>query len=147
MAWLVKKAEKKNSWWELKECHWHTNKKYRTVCFLCLFSAYQLVEWNDLPITLFREYLYVIGFNISFIIWSLAYISNLRPLKAKFSVIQAFGFFWQFLAIFAFLAELGNFKHFEPNFFFEKNRQFGDLAPWKFFFVSKVGKVHPMTEF
>ena len=32
-------------------------------------------------------------------------------------IIEAFGTFWQFLAIFAFLAELDNSKHFEPYFF------------------------------
>ena len=76
------------------------------------------VGWNDFVITLLREFLYVICFNIRCIIWCLAYIFNLRPLKAKLRIIEAFGTFWQFLAIFAFLAELDNSKHFEPYLFF-----------------------------
>ena len=87
--------------------------------------------WNDFVITLLREFLYVICFNIRCIIWCLAYIFNLRPLKAKLRIIEAFGTFWQFLAIFAFLAELDNSKHFEPYFFFGLVWPFSALWPWK----------------
>ena len=97
----------------------------KTCYVLCLFKkklaavylVTYVVGWNDFVITLLREFLYVICFNIRCIIWCLAYIFNLRPLKAKLRIIEAFGTFWQFLAIFAFLAELDNSKHFEPYFF------------------------------
>ena len=42
----------------------------------------------------------------------------MRPLKAKLGALHLFGTFWQFLAIFAFLAKLDNSKHFEPYLFF-----------------------------
>ena len=35
-------------------------------------------------------------------------------LKAKLGELQVFGSFWNFLAIFAFLTEIDNSKHFEP---------------------------------
>ena len=102
---------------------------------LSLVNNWQIIRyilgWNDFVITLLREFLYVICFNIRCIIWCLAYIFNLRPLKAKLRIIEAFGTFWQFLAIFAFLAELDNSKHFEPYFFFGLVWPFSALWPWK----------------
>ena len=95
----------------------------------CFWSTSFSIGWNDFVITLLREFLYVICFNIRCIIWCLAYIFNLRPLKAKLRIIEAFGTFWQFLAIFAFLAELDNSKHFEPYLFFWPLRPFLALQP------------------
>ena len=102
-----------------------------TQILVSFWNGYYILGWNDFVITLLREFLYVICFNIRCIIWCLAYIFNLRPLKAKLRIIEAFGTFWQFLAIFAFLAELDNSKHFEPYFFFGLVWPFSALWPWK----------------
>ena len=88
-----------------------------------------ILVWNDFAITFFREFLNGICFNTRCISSYWGYISNLRPLKAKLSLLRAFGVFWQFLAIFAFLAELGNSKHFEPYLFFWPFRPFLALRP------------------
>ena len=76
--------------------------------------CHYLLAWFNIIITLFREILYGIYFNIRCIFWYFPWILNLRPLKAKLGELQVFGSFWNFLAIFAFLAELDNSKHFEP---------------------------------
>ena len=111
------------------ECDMMKNYPMKFVPIFKKLSIWSPLVWNDFPITLFRESLNGICFDTSFIILYLAYISNLRPLKTKLSVLQAFGFFWQLLAIFAFLAELDNSKHFEPYLFFWPLRPFLALQP------------------
>ena len=54
--------------------------------------------------------------------------------------------------VIGFLAELGNFKHFEPHLFFGKFWPFLALRPlWpskakKFFLVIELGKLHPVSK-
>ena len=55
----------------------------------------------------------------------------MRPLKAKLRLLHLLGTFWNFLAIFAFLAELNNSKHFEPYLIFKIFLVFLALQPWK----------------
>ena len=108
---LIEKC-KKNLWW-LFQVSWSV-----WLIDIHCSGTLCLVAWFNIIITLFREILYGIYFNIRCIFWYFPWILNLRPLKAKLGALHLFGTFWQFLAIFAFLAELDNSKHFEPYLFF-----------------------------